>query len=191
MRATLWCAIFGLAGVLACAAQTIKVPESWDRLAAKADEVVNVTMDRKMLQFASKFMDQEGDQEGKQLVSKLNGIYVRSLQFKKPGAFAEADVESLRAQLQGPEWSRLVQVDSKSAKQKVEIYVKTVGDQTMGMVILALEPTELTFVDLDGPINPEQIGELGGNFGIPKDVHVQPKKAAAPQSLTPPSTVKK
>jgi len=185
MKLTMWCSILFVASAIAAEAQTIKIPESWDRLAAKADEVVNVTLDKKMLQFAAKFMEDEEDAEEKRLISKLNGIYVRSLEFKNAGEFTSADVEPIRAQLQGPEWTHMVDVTSKTEKENVVIYVRTVNDQTVGMVILAEEPTELTFVHLDGPINPDDISELSGNFGIPKGLRVgaakktsaQPKKA--------------
>jgi hypothetical protein len=189
-RTLLWCTILMLACVAASVAQSLKVPESWDKLAAKADEVVNVKMDRKMLSFASKFMDDDNDAEGKQLISKLNGIYVRSLEFKTPGEFTQADVEPIRAQLQGPEWSRIVDVDSKSDKEKVTIYIKSLGDQTVGMVILAEEPTELTFVDLDGPINPHDLDGLSGNFGIPKGIHARSKNTVTTQPASE-TTVKK
>ncbi|MDT8068898.1 MAG: DUF4252 domain-containing protein [Terriglobia bacterium] len=184
---TLWCAVLIVISGLAAWAQEIKVPSSWDRLAAKADEVVKVTMDKKMLQFASKFMDNEGDAEGKRLVSKLNGIYVRSLEFKQPDEFTDADVEPIRAQLQGPEWSRIVQVESKPDKEHVEIYIRTVNNQTMGIVVLSQEPKELVLVHLDGPINPEDLDDLSGNFGIPKNIHV-PKKSAP--ASTPPAVKK-
>lgn len=174
----LWCAVLILASGVAAGAQEIKVPSSWDQLAAKADEVVKVTMDKKMLAFASKFMDDEDDAEGKRLITKLNGLYVRSLEFKKAGAYTDADVEPIRAQLQGSEWSRIVQVESKPENEHVEIFLRTVNNQTMGLVVLSQEPTELVLVHLDGPINPEDLDDLGGKFGIPKNVHA-PKKAAA------------
>lgn len=181
LKFTLGCALLVLASVTAAGAQAIKVPENWDRLSAKADEVVNVTLDKKMLGLASKFMDDEDDAAGKRLISKLNGIYVRSLEFKNPGEFTAADVEPIHAQLQGPEWSHIVSVNSKAEKENVGIYIKTVNNQTVGMVILAEEPTELTFVQLDGPVNPEDLGELSGNFGIPRGIHVAPPDKAAEQ----------
>lgn len=187
MRNRLWAVVAVVAICLPAAGQVIKAPEGWDKLAARADEVVKVDLDKKMLQFASRFMDsddsgvREGAAESKRLVERLNAIYVRSLEFKEPGAFSDADVEPVRAQLQGPEWSRIVQVDSKADQEKVDIYVKTVNNQTMGMVILAEEATELTLVTLDGPINPEDLDHLSGNFGIPRGLHV-PKKATVPQN---------
>lgn len=189
MKRIFWCVVVVAASVLGSPAQAIKVPDSWDKLAAKADEVVKVTMDKKMLQFAAKFMDNEGDKEGKRIVTKLNGIYVRSLQFNKPGEFTEAELEPIRAQLQGPEWSRIVQVESRSDKEHVEIYIKNVNNTAEGVVILSEEPQELVLVHLDGPINPEDLDELGGSFGIPKNVH-SPKKATAGQPK-PATAVKK
>jgi hypothetical protein len=174
-------------------AQSIKVPESWNQLAAQADEVANINLDRKMLKFAAKFMDMDKDDddaEARSLISKLNGIYVKTLEFKEPRTFSDADVEPIRAQLRGPEWSHLVDVNSKTDKERVDIYVKTVNDQTMGMVILAQEPTSLTFVDLDGAITPDDLDKLSGNFGIPKNIHSPQSKASATGS-TKAQTVQK
>jgi hypothetical protein len=195
MKSKLWCAVLVLAccaanavaqinsGAQTSAASQIKVPESWDKLAAKADEVVNVTLDKKTLAFAARFMNDKDDKDARQLIENLNGVYVRSLEFRDSGAFTDADVEPIRAQLRGPEWSRIVDVSSRADKEKVEIYVRMVNDRSAGMVILAQEPTELTFVHLDGPINPDQLGELSGNFGIPKDIRVHAQKPA-PKSPT-------
>ena len=179
MKSTFWCTVFVVVCSLAATTQTgstaqIKVPESWDKLAAKADEVVNVTLDKKTLAFASRFMDDKDDEDVRQMVTNLNGIYVHSLEFRHEGEFSDADVEPIRAQLRGPEWTRIVDVHSRIDKENVEIYVKMVNDRSAGIVILAQEPTELTFVHLDGPINPEQISELSGNFGIPKGIRVPP-----------------
>jgi len=187
MQRVWWCAVFVVASVLASGAQALKLPESWDRLAAKASEVVHVDMNRDMLQFASNFMEKEDDDHSRQLVSKLNGIYVRSLEFKQEGAFTDADVEPIRAQLRGPEWSHIVDVTSKPEKEKVDIYIRTVNNQPMGMVILAQEPMELTFVHLDGPISPQDLGALGGNFAIPKGIQVPTGQSASPRQSIPPA----
>lgn len=177
------------------AAQTIKVPESWNQLAAKADEVANISLDHKMLNFAAKFMDMDKDDkdvaQAKGMIAKLNGIYVRTLEFKEPRNFGDEDVEPIRAQLRGPEWSHIVDVNSKTDKERVDIYVKTVNDQTMGMVILAQEPTSLAFIDLDGSINPEDLDKLSGNFGIPKNVHAPQNKTATGSVTKTQPTVQK
>ena len=68
-------------------AQEIKLPASLDRLAAKATEVVDVTMDANLLQLASRFLSDKDadDAQVKKLIGGLKGIYVRSFEFEKAG----------------------------------------------------------------------------------------------------------
>ncbi len=139
-----------------------------EQLAAKATEVVDVTMDAQMLQFASKFLDKEGDAEAKQLVSGLKGIYVRSLEFSKPGEYSEQDVESLRSLLKASVWSRVVGVRSKKQGENADVYFRMENGKVMGLAIIATEPKELTFVHIDGPIDPDKLEGLSGHFGIPQ-----------------------
>src|SRR5665213_3344488 len=91
-------------------AQEIKLPPSLDRLAAKATEVVDVTMDANLLQLAGRFLSDKDpdDAKVKKMISGLKGIYVRSFEFAKAGEYQESDVEPLRAQLHAPTWSRIV-----------------------------------------------------------------------------------
>jgi hypothetical protein len=169
-------------------AQSIQIPASWDKLAAKADEVDNVTLDKSMLGLASKFIKDDDDAEGPEinrLLSRLKAIYVRHLEFKAPGEFTDADVQPVRAQLAGPEWTQIIDVKDKESKQNVGVYIKTINHETLGMVILAEEPTELTFVHLDGPIDLADIGPLSGNFGIPKGLQLREKKQGMPAPPSP------
>jgi hypothetical protein len=140
------------------------------KLSARAANVVDVTLDQSMLQFAGSFLDpKDPDQaKAKKIIEGMKGIYVHSFEFDKPGEYTEQDLAGIRAQLQPPEWSRVVNVHSKKDGENVGVYFKKVGNQFKGMVIIAEEPTELTFVLINGPIRPEDLGELGGQFGIPK-----------------------
>jgi len=178
-------ALVVMAASLVAHGQKIEIPASWDKLAAKADEVDNVTLDKNMLGLAAKFIKDDNDHDGVEvnhLLGKLNGIYVRHLEFKNPGEFTEADVAPVRAQLQGPEWSHVVDVNDKNSKEKVVIYARTVNGKAAGFVILAEEPTELTFVHLDGSIDAQDIDALSGNFGIPKDIHAPKANPEKPNS---------
>ena len=162
------------------AAQQIKIPLDLQRLAAKASETVDITMDKHMLQLAMRFLNDEeqDDAEARRIISKLNGLYVRSYEFKEAGAYSIADVEALRVQLQPPLWSRIVGVRSQRDGENVDVYFKDDNGKLGGIVIISAEPRELTIVHLDGPIDPAEISALGGQFGIPK-VRVPEKPAGA------------
>src|ERR1035438_5007726 len=152
-------------------AQEIKMPPAFDKLAAKAEESVDVTLDSNMLQLAGKFLsDKDTDQsKAKKIVGGLKGITVRSFEFSKEGEYSAADVDAFRAQLQTPTWSRIVGVTSKREGENTEVYFKTsAGSQIGGLVIIAAEPKELTIVSLTGNISVDDLADLGGQFGIPE-----------------------
>lgn len=151
-------------------AQDIKIPPSVERLASKASDVVDVTMDSNLLQLAGRFLSDKDsdDAQVKKLISGLKGIYVRSYEFEKTGEYQESDVEPIRAQLRNPAWSRIVGVRSQKSGENSEVYVKTGNNKIGGLVILSTEPKELTIVSIEGSIDPDQLNELGGHFGIPK-----------------------
>ena len=161
-----------LAGMLPLAAQDIKIPSSLDRLAAKAEESVDVTLDRGLLQLAARFLsDRDSDQNRvKHIVEGLEGIYVKSYTFAADGEYNMADVDAIRAQVQAPLWSRIVGVKSRRHNEDVNVYFKVAsgGRQLGGIVIIAAEPRELTVVNIVGTIDPDQLHDLGGEFHIPR-----------------------
>jgi len=165
----------GLLLGLLLALQMPAAAQDWDpggtlkKLAAKASKTVDVTLDQSMLQFAGAFLDpKDPDQaQAKKIIAGMKGIYVHSFEFDKDGAYSDEDLAQLRAPLKEPEWSRIVNVRSKSDNQNVEVYFRKDGEKFKGLVVIATEPDELTFVDIEGPIKPEDIMRLGGHFGIP------------------------
>jgi hypothetical protein len=137
------------------------------QLAERASNYTEVSLDRKMLDFASRFMNDKDDAEGKRIVSKLNGVYVRSYEFDKPGQYTAADLDAVRKQFDTAEWSVLVKTRSKNASDDADIYMKLVNGDVQGMFILDAESKDLNFVYISGPIRPEDLKDLSGNFGIP------------------------
>lgn len=173
-----------LASSAAARAQDIKIPPDVEKLSAKAKETVEVTMDGPMLRWASKFLsaDDPEDQEAAKLVANLKGIYVRHFEFDEEGAYTAAEVETLRSQIRGPGWSRVVGVRSQD-EENVDVFFKLENDKMAGIVIIAAEPKELTFVNIVGPIDLDQLADLGGQFGVPK---LNPKSLPKPQTKAQP-----
>jgi len=152
-------------------AQEFKLPANLDRLSAKAENSVEVTLDGSLLKLARRFLsDQDRDQaKARQLLAGLEAIYVRSFEFAGEGSYDMADVAALRAQFQAPAWSRIVGVKSKRGGNDVDVYLKTAVDgQIAGIVIIAAEPRELTVVNVAGTLDPLKIVDLSGRFHIPE-----------------------
>lgn len=177
---TLWMALLLTAalmpGIGAFAQTTPPFPVTLEKqLAARASDYTEVSLDRKMLAFASKFMNDEDDAEGKRIIARLNGVYVRTYEFSKPGEYTAADLQSIRRQFLTPDWTSIVRSRSRGDEDDSDIYIKMIGNQAQGMFILNAEPKELDFVYISGPINPDDLSSLSGNFGIP---HINAPKHA-------------
>jgi hypothetical protein len=151
------------------AAEDLKLPINLDKLAERATESVDVTLDQSTLQLASGFLSKDDPDEVqvKKMIGKLKGIYVRSFEFDKEGQYSMSDVQALRAQLKGPNWSRIVGVKSIKG-ENTEVYLLKNGDQIGGLVVLDAEPKELTIVHVDGNISPDELSRLSGHMGIPE-----------------------
>ncbi len=150
-----------LLGLLPLGAQEIKFPESFDKLAARAKEKVNVSLDGSMLQLAGNFLsaDKGDEASAKKVAGNLKGLYVRSFTFEKEGEYSDADIAPLRSELSSARgWSRMV--DISDSGDHVEVYAKKEGDRFGGMTVIAAEKKELTVVYVDGPIDLKQLGDL-------------------------------
>ena len=154
-----------------------QVKWNYDKLAARASDSVDVSLDGALLRLATKWLsDDDQDQaKVKKLVAGLQGIYVKTFEFKKEGEYSQADVDSFRAPLRPPEWQRIVGVHSNEDGENVEVYIKNGAKGIGGLAIIATEPKELTLVNIVGAIDLDALSELGGHFGIP-EVDVEKKK---------------
>ena len=156
--------------ILPLAAQDIKMPANLDKLAAKASEVVDVTLDGPLLQLAGRFLsDKDPDEVNvKKLIGGLKGVYVKSFEFENANQYSESDVADLRTQLKSPGWARIVGARSKKNGENSEVYLKTENGQITGLAVIVTEPKQLTVVNIVGYIRPEDLRDLGGHLGIPK-----------------------
>lgn len=170
-----------------------------DKLAAKASNVTNVTLDGSLLKMAGQQMEEKAAKSKSEkkafaanLVQKLKGIYVKSFEFEKPGEYTKADLESVTRQLESGGWKSIVHVEEKKSGETTGIYVMQEGGETVGMAIVAAEPKELTVVNLVGPIDFSQLGSLGalgqlgglaGTIGSSKP-QLQHRQATTPKDQT-------
>jgi hypothetical protein len=141
-----------------------------EHLAAKASDSVDISLNGSMLQFAAKFLDGKDADEArvKKLIGGIEGIYVRSFEFKKDGEWSQTDLEGVRSQLKAPEWSRMVGVKSSSEGSTAEVFFRGENQRVTGVAIVVTNPREFTVVNLAGTIDMDSLADLSGHFGVPK-----------------------
>jgi len=148
-----------------------------EHLSSKASHSFDVSLNTSMLQFAAKFLDGKDPDEAKvkKLIVGIEGIYIKSFEFKNPGGYAPADLEKVRTQLKAPEWSRIVGIKSGGEGENIEVWARNEKGKVTGVAILASEPRQLTVANLVGKIDLESLADLGGHFGLP-NLPKSPKK---------------
>lgn len=175
--------VFLVSPILAAAqAQDSKIQmASLDHLAAKASQTVDVNIDGRLMRLASKLLSDEGDEKQvKELLVGIKGIYVKSFEFENDGQYSTADVESIRSQLRGSSWTRLVNFTSKK-DGNLEVYLLLNGEQVGGLAVLSTDDREFTVVNIVGPVDLEKLSKLEGQFGIP-ELDIEPAKPAKPKN---------
>ncbi len=165
MKRALCMLLFVAAFAIPASAQQINI--DLPGLDERASEVVDVTLDSKMLRLASRFLSDDPDERNvRAMINKLTGIYVRSYEFEREGEYDRNILSRVRTQL-GPNWQKIVNVRSKT-RENVEIYTQGQGEAITGLVVISAEPRELTIVNIVGPIDLDRLSGLEGQFGIPK-----------------------
>jgi hypothetical protein len=152
---------------MAAGSARLEIPE-FSHLQAKAVESVDVTVGPFMLWLATKVAP-ERDEDGtevKKLLEGIEGVYIRSYRFDTDGAYSRDDIEKVRQQLQHAQWKPLVQVRNRQA-DNVDVFVSIENDKPTGFAIVASEPREFTIVNVVGTIDPQSIGKLQANLGLP------------------------
>ena len=166
-----------LGGALAATLWAQQFKFNLDHLSSKASDSVDISLNTSMLQFAGKFLDGKDPDEAKvkKLIVGIEGIYIKSFEFKQEGGYAPADLGRVRNQLKAPEWSRIVGIKSGGESENIEVWVRNEKGKVTGVAILASKPKQLTVANLVGNIDLESLSDLGGHFGLPDIPKVKKK----------------
>ena len=163
--------------VLAAAAVTVDAQDAklhFDRLSAletKARDVVEVNVDGKLLDLAKRVTTKINDKDARtigQAISGLKGIYVRVYNFAEVNQFDMADIDQIRAELNGPGWEKVANVRSKKNNQKVDIFTMFTGDQMSGAAVIISDDKTVALVNVVGIIDIDTLIEMSGRMNIPK-----------------------
>jgi hypothetical protein len=146
-------------------------------LASKAKESVNIHIDKNTVDWAMQGLkSKEGDtEELREIMKDLDGITVQSLEFEK-NEKAPTVEELLGAargviqELDQPQWQSVINVTEKHAQRtqivRISLYKNAAG-KVGGLAVLAVEPGQITLVNIAGNIKLDQLGAIGKALGKP------------------------
>jgi hypothetical protein len=143
---------------------------------------VNITIDSTLLGLAGYFIKDAdpNSAELKKTLSGLKSVQVRSFRFDSDFAYSKSDIDSVRAQLSGPGWSRLVQVRDHNKNEAVDVYLALDQHIIKGVAIISSDPRKFTIVNVVGTVDVNQIAQLQKAFS--SDEHDATSWAQTPGS---------
>lgn len=145
--------------------------EQINSLSSKAQDVVEVNVDGKLLEMAKRVSQKATGQDAEKIRAALQGlraIYVRVYRFDKEGQYNPSDIDEIRSQLNDPRWERLANVRSKKDDRKIDVFTMFTGDKMDGVAVVMSDAKSVALVNVVGMIDIETLVDLSGKMSIPK-----------------------
>jgi hypothetical protein len=145
--------------------------ETLERLAARAERAVDVSLDEGVLSLAKGVFAKPKDEKAREVADAIRGleaVYVRVYEFASEGQWAESDIADIRRQVSETGWSRVVNVWHKGDGRRVEVHLRAAAGKIGGLVVLSTEPKQLVVVNMVGDVDVQKLASLQGQFGIPE-----------------------
>jgi hypothetical protein len=160
-----WLALLALPLLARAQGPELKLP-TFDNLQQKALTSVNVSIGSFMLGMAGHLLEDDDAQtrELKKTLAGLKSVQVRSFEFNSDNAYSQSDVDSVRAQLSAPGWSRLVQTRDRDKNEAVDVYLAMDDHTVTGIAIIVSDPRKFTIVNVVGAVDLNQITKLRQTF---------------------------
>jgi len=133
-------------------------------------QFVEVNLTSSLIGLATKFVEKD-QPEIAQVLKGLQLVHVNVIGLNDENrSDMEARVQSVRKQLEGKGWERIVTAQEKG--QDVGVYLKTENKDTVqGVVVLVLDGrNQAVFINVVGDIKPDQLAMLG------EKLHIDPLK---------------
>jgi hypothetical protein len=134
-----------------------------EKFAAGASDVTNVNLGPDMLGMVS-------GKHGGDMAHKLNFMVVRTYEYPRPGMYNLADVDVYRQRLKTGNWNCFIHTEESKTGESTDICNRALPNgEGNEMVILTVEPKELTFIHMSGKgslADLSRMGRMGGMGGM-------------------------
>jgi hypothetical protein len=95
----------------------------------------------------------------------------------------------------GEGWAPVIDVKDNSKKESVTVYSYTEGESVAGVTVVSSDPSEVTVVNIVGPVDLQTLIEAGESFGVPTmhigTTELEKLKVKLPKQAPPPETAPK
>lgn len=156
-----------------------------EKFAKGASDVTSVNLGPDMLGMVS-------GKHGGDVAHKMNFMVVRTYEYPHAGMYNPADLEVYRQRLRDGKWNCFIHTYESKTGESTDICNRPLpGGQGNEMVIMTVEPKELTFIHMSGKGSLADLGKLGslGRMGgmVPEmpEQPEQPERPEKPQRPEP------
>ena len=151
-----------------------------EKFAKGASDVTSVNLGPDMLGMVS-------GKHGGDMAHKLNFMVVRTYEYPRAGMYNLADVDVYRQKLKAGNWNCFIHTEESKTGESTDICNRPLPNgEGNEMVILTVEPKELTFIHMSGKGSLADLGKMGhmhmGNMNMqePPDPPAPPPPPSNP-----------
>lgn len=143
-------------------------PQVKDDLFAGTEKFANGASDVTDVNLGPEMLGMVSGKHGGDLAHKMNFMVVRTYEYPHTGMYRMEDVEAYRQKLRTGNWNCFIHTYESKSGESTDICSRALpNNQGNEMVILTVEPKELTFIHMSGNASLADLGKLGhmGNMG--------------------------
>ena len=145
-----------------------------EKFAKGASNVTSVNLGPEMLGMVS-------GKHGGDVAHKMNFMVVRSYEYPRAGMYNMADVDAYRQKLRSGNWNCFVHTYESKTGESTDICNRPLpNNEGNEMVIMTVEPKELTFIHMSGKGSLADLGRMGAMGGFGGNIPTPPAPPSPP-----------
>jgi hypothetical protein len=153
--------------------------EGTEKFAQGASDVTSVNLGPDMLGMVT-------GKHGGDVAHKMNFMVVRSYTYPRVGMYNMADVDAYRQKLRSGNWNCFIHTYESKTGESTDICNRALpNNEGNEMVIMTVEPKELTFIHMSGKGSLADLGKLGALGGYGGAIPVPPTPPTPPSPPNP------
>ncbi len=163
---------------------TIGAPQGKDELFAGTERFAKGASDVTDVNLGPEMLGMVSGKSGGQVARKMHLMVVRSYKYPQPGMYNMKDVDAYRQKLHTGGWNCFIHTSESKDQSSTDICNRALpNNQGSEMVIMTVEPRELTFIHMSGRGSLADLGQLGALGGMMGQLPAPPTPPTPP---TPP-----